>query len=370
MWKLHTWFDKDCKQAQNQVRKLGKQKHSSPQDSLLREKYHEKLKEYKRTCKSKKYFYTQDSLNKINSALDDPTSFWKMWKKFDDGGTEKTKLEIPGEKLFSHYSQLHNQNQNDDVPEPEPFKKTTDNVKFNKHFSKKEFMLVIKYLKNNKSEGYDCISNEMIKNSPDIILDLIYKFMNLCFEKSLIPNSWAYELISLIHKKGSKCDLNNYRGICVSSALLKILCTLLNNRLQDHCSSNEILSKNQIGFKKNCRTSDHILTLKNLVKKYVTHGQKKLYTCFVDFEKAFDSVWHKGLFKKLENYGIKGKTLNLITDLYRKTQCSIKIQNNITNFFKYEKGVRQGCPLSPILFNLYINDLIEIINRNYTSKYY
>ena len=225
-------------------------------------------------------------------------------------------------------------------------------------------MLVIKYLKNNKSEGYDCISNEMIKNSPDIILDLIYKFMNLCFEKSLIPDSWAYELISLIHKKGSKSDLNNYRGICVSSALLKILCTLLNNRLQEHCSDNEILNKNQIGFKKYCRTSDHILTLKNLVKKYVTLGQKKLYVCFVDFEKAFDSVWHKGLFTKLENYGIKGKTLDIITDLYRKTQCSIKKQNNITSFFEYKKGVRQGCPLSPILFNLYINDLIEIINKN------
>ena len=190
--KTKKWFDNDCKQTQHQVRKLGKQKHSSPEDSLLREKYHEKLKEYKRTCKSKKYFYTQDSLNQINSALDDPSSFWKMWKQFDDSDTERTKLEIPGEKLFSHYSQLHSQHQNDDVPEPEPFNKTTTSTKLNTHFSKKEFMLVIKNLKNNKSEGYDCISNEMIKNSPDIILDLIYKFMNLCFEKSLIPNSWAY----------------------------------------------------------------------------------------------------------------------------------------------------------------------------------
>ena len=67
---------------------------------------------------------------------------------------------------------------------------------------------------------------------------------------------------------------------------------------------------------------------------------------------------------KLENYGIKGKTSDIITDLYRKKQCSIKKQNNITSLFEYKKGVRQGCPLSPILFNLYINDLIEIINKN------
>ena len=187
------------------------------------------------------------------------------------------------------------------------------------------------------------------------------------FEKSLIPNSWAFELISLIHKKGDQRDLDNYRGICVSSALLKTLCTLLNNRLQNLCSENGLLSKNQIGFQKKCRTSDHILTLKNLVKKYVTIGKEKLYVCFVDFEKAFDSVWHKGLFKKLENYGIDGQALNLIIDLYRKTRCSVKVENNITEFFSYEKGVRQGCPLSPLLFNLYVNDLLDTINKNSTE---
>ena len=102
--KTKEWFDNDCKKSQNQVRKVGKQKHLSPHDSLLREKYHEKLREYKRTCRSKKYFYTHESLNNINSALDDPTSFWTMWKFFGETDTNKTKMETPGNKLFSHYS--------------------------------------------------------------------------------------------------------------------------------------------------------------------------------------------------------------------------------------------------------------------------
>ena len=207
----------------------------------------------------------------------------------------------------------------------------------------------------------------MIKHSPDIILNLINRFMNTCLEKFIIPNSWAFGLITLIHKKGDRMDLDNYRGICVSSALLKILCTLLNNRIQNLCTEYGLISKNQIGFQKNCRTSDHILTLKTLVKKYVTVGEKKLYTCFVDFEKAFDSVWHKGLFNKLQNYGIHGNVLKLIFSLYSKTQCAVKNKDRITEFFPYRNGVRQGCPLSPLLFNLYINDLIDTINKNSIS---
>ena len=78
-------------------------------------------------------------------------------------------------------------------------------------------------------------------------------------------------------------------------------------------------------------------------------GEKKLYPYFVDFEKAFDTVWHKGLFKKLHNYGISGKCLDLIFSLYNKTRCAIKKNGQTTEFFAYEKGVRQGCPLSALL---------------------
>ena len=81
-------------------------------------------------------------------------------------------------------------------------------------------------------------------------------------------------LITPIHKDGSINAPNNYRGICISSALLKIICILLNHRIQEHCNQNELLNQNQIGFKKNHRTADHLLTLKAVVKKYVTIGEK------------------------------------------------------------------------------------------------
>ena len=93
---------------------------------------------------------------------------------------------------------------------------------------------------------------------------------------------------------------------------------------------------------------------------------KKLFTCFIDFQKAFDSVWHDGLFRKLENKGINGNFLNLIKNIYNSTKCAVKINNKTTNFFKYERGVQQGNPLSPLLFNLFINDIFEATKNDHS----
>ena len=144
---------------------------------------------------------------------------------------------------------------------------------------------------------------------------------------------------------------------------MKILCLLLNARIQDHCHKYNLINKNQIGFKKNHRTADHLLTLKTIVKKYVTIGEKKLFACFIDFKKAFDSVWHGGLFYKMANCGITDNCLDLIKDIYGKSECAVKIGNATTNVFRFTKGVRQGCPMSPCLFNLFIDEIFHIIDQ-------
>ena len=241
-------------------------------------------------------------------------------------------------------------------------------IENDKTYTRKEFDSVINNMKDGKAMGSDSISNEMIKNSPEIILHILFKFVNLCLKKYLVPKSWCLDLLNPIHKEGNTNNPNNYRGICISYALLKIICSLLNNRIQNQSKGRTIISKNQTGFKANHCTSANLLTLKNVVKKYVTTGEKKLYACFVDFKKACDSVWHKGLFYKMNNNNLSGKVLDLIKDIYKKTKCAIKVKDSVTEFFDYNKGVRQGCPLSPILFNIYVNDIFKIMNENNRSN--
>ena len=147
-------------------------------------------------------------------------------------------------------------------------------IENDKSYTRKEFDSVINNMKDGKAMGSDSTSNEMIKNSPEIILDILFKFVNLCLKKYLVPKSWCLDLLNPIHKEGNTNDPNNYRGICISSALLKIICSLLNNRIQNQSKGRTIISKNQTGFKANHRTSDNLLMLKNVVKKYVTTGEK------------------------------------------------------------------------------------------------
>ena len=108
------------------------------------------------------------------------------------------------------------------------------------------------------------------------------------------------------------------------NTLLKVLCTLLNNKLITYCNNQQLINQEQIGFQKNNRRSDHILTLKAVLNKYVGDKKgKKVYICFVDFQKAFDSVWHDGLFRKLENKCINGNFLKLIKSIYNNTKCAV-----------------------------------------------
>jgi len=107
-----------------------------------------------------------------------------------------------------------------------------------------------------------------------------------------------------------------------------------------------------------CRTSDHIFSLRTLIDKYVNGSTRgKLYACFIDFKKAFDSVWHEGLLTRLLQYNINGNFYSLIKNLYSKSKCFIKLGSKRTGTFEYTRGVRQGCILSPLLFNLYLNEL-------------
>jgi len=115
----------------------------------------------------------------------------------------------------------------------------------------------------------------------------------------------------------------------------------------------EILSEEQAGFRASRSTIDQIFTLRQLAEKY-TEFSKQLYICFVDFRKAFDSIWREGLWQVLRHLGYPEKLIRLLESLYRGTFSAVRTGGDVSDWFETIVGVLQGCMLSPLLFNIFL----------------
>ena len=158
-------------------------------------------------------------------------------------------------------------------------------------------------------------------------------------------------------------DANNYRGITLNSCIGKIFCTILYNRLDPQLEKENVYCKEQAGFRKDHRTTDHIFLLRSIICKH-TSQNKTLYTCFVDFSKAFDSICRKSLIEKLRKIGINGNFLQIIKSIYETTTNSLIYKDSISKIFTSNIGVKQGDTLSTVLFNLYINDIPKSLHND------
>ena len=229
-------------------------------------------------------------------------------------------------------------------------------------------------LKNNKSTGKDGICNEMLKSSKHTILPVLKNLFNHIYTSGSFPVSWSCSMIKPLYKNGSKYEPSNYRGISLSSCLGKLFCMILNTRLLHYMEDNNLFTPLQIAFRKDCRTSDHIFVLKTIIDKYLninTRGQRKyLYTCFIDFRKAFDTVWQEGMLHKLLELGIGRHFYNIVKDMYKKNCAQVKLKQGLTESFAADIGVKQGCVLSPTLFNIFLNDLPAYLDNTNTDPVY
>ena len=160
----------------------------------------------------------------------------------------------------------------------------------NTNITQDEIAKAITNLKNDKSPGRDNILNEVLKAGKEQLLSPLEKLFNIILKSGVFPNEWSHGLIVPIHKKGDTNLAENYRGITLLSSLGKLFTQILNTRLIYFLEINNILKPEQAGFRANHSTIDNILILKSMIDKYVRKKKQKLFTCFVDFRKAFDSI--------------------------------------------------------------------------------
>ncbi len=230
----------------------------------------------------------------------------------------------------------------------------------NRDITVEEIKIAVCKLKQGKAVGIDLIPTEVLKCNP--FYPYMVKLFNICFKHGIIPSAWQKGIINPIPKSGDKDPRIplNYRGITLTSHMYKIYCTVLKIRLNAYLERNKILVEEQNGFRKMRSCLDHIFTLVSTIENRYKRRQST-FVCFVDMQKAFDTVHHTCLLDKLRSIGICGNMYLAIKTLYEGVSSSVRINGHYTEWFDVESGVKQGCILSPSLFSIFINDLaVEI----------
>lgn len=227
----------------------------------------------------------------------------------------------------------------------------------NAQFTLDELLPIISKLKERKAPGPDRTPNEFYKYGPPELADSLLSLFNFIYDQGSIPSSFGHAILFPLFKKGDVNDVTNYRGIPCLNSLAKLFMSLLLARLEAFVKKHGLLSEFQAGFRKGYSVVDNIFVLSSLINLKLSKRGKKVYCFFIDFKAAFDSVNHNALYLKLLNIGISFKFVNIIRELFGCQAISVRGAHGISESFQVKAGVRQGCPLSPLLFSLFLDDL-------------
>jgi hypothetical protein len=366
------WYDRECKKAKSLYRHLFKSNSDSQSMRQVRKEYRTMIR-----CKRRRY---EDGRGYRMSLLasEAPAKFWKAFK------SRPAALKITNRDTWFSYFQSLLQ-----APAPPPsvalldprhatsspaaptgslssmrrsFRQITMAVaaqELNGDIKEEEVLEAIKKLKRNKAVGVDGMQADLIISGKIFLAELLTALFNKVFHTNY-PKVWTVGLITPIFKKGDPLECCNYRGVTVGVALAKLYAIVLNKRLSDWTEKYHCRAKAQAGFRKDYRCADNLFILRTLLEKSKSQ-RTKLYCCFVDFSKAFDTIPRARLWRVLEGLGIHGDMFHAVQSIYETVQARVKTPEGYTDTFDSEMGVLQGCVLSPLLFGLFLDPLEKLL---------
>lgn len=220
----------------------------------------------------------------------------------------------------------------------------------------------IKRLKRGKAAGRDGIKNEAWKEGGEIMGKSLEKVIKGVWEGEGFPESWRVGVVVPIWKRGERREPGNYRGVTMTSTGYKIYANILNKRIVKEMDMKEGWSRSQAGFRKGRGTVENVKILKYVVGRRLNR-KKKVWAFFIDLKAAFDRVDRNVLWEMMGKRGVSEGLIDRVMEVYEETRCVVRIGEKVSKEFWVGKGVRQGCPMSPTLFNIYMADIEEELKK-------
>ncbi|XP_071582471.1 uncharacterized protein [Temnothorax nylanderi] len=230
-----------------------------------------------------------------------------------------------------------------------------------------EIVRAVRNMKLGKAAGVDGIPMEAWLYGGAAVRRALTDLLKLIWKEGKIPTEWRTSIVVPLYKRGDKERTDNYRGISLLCTAYKVYAEILRNRLEEIMEMKGMIPDSQAGFRKGRSTMDNIFILNHIVQrekeKGMAIGKDKIFAIFVDLRAAFDNVDRGILWKIMEEKGVDRSLINRIKEIYKETEVTIRTRDGFTRCFKTKKGVRQGCVMSPALFNLYNADIDKVLEK-------
>ena len=215
---------------------------------------------------------------------------------------------------------------------------------------KSEVRWAMSKMKKNKAAGPDGVVTEMFEALEEYGVDRLTEIINKIYDDGTFPDELGRSIFITLPKKPGAVDCEQYRTISLICHITKIILRIL--LLRARSSITPMVGREQFGFVKDAGTRNAIFVVRNIMERAVKM-QKDVYMCFIDYSKAFDKVRHSELFEELKNLDIYRKDLRLLQSLYWNQFACIRVEGECSEYINIRRGVRQGCVMSPDLFNMY-----------------